>query len=234
MQLSGRSFFKACGRFLACAGLVSIPVLAQAASDEDPWEKVNRPIFKFNDAMDTYLLRPVAKGYDKVTPNFLQTGITNVFKNVGDVRNLVNNLLQIKFRDASVDTARLMINSTVGLLGFFDVATKAELDRNDEDFGQTLAVWGVPSGPYVMLPFFGPSTVRDATARIPDAFLGPYPYFDVVRARNLTFALDTVNNRANLIPMEKMVTGDKYTFIRNTYLQNREFKIKDGKVEDDF
>jgi phospholipid-binding lipoprotein MlaA len=184
--------------------------------------------------MDTYALKPVAKGYQYVTPQFMQDGVHNFFQNIGDVRNLANDVLQVKPHAAGVDTARLLFNTTFGLLGFIDVGTRMGLQRNDEDFGQTLGHWGVPSGPYVMLPFLGPSTVRDAVAKYPDSYTGPYPYVHDVPVRNSAFALDVVDTRASLLPAEKLVTGDKYIFIRNAYLQNREFKVKDGKVEDDF
>ncbi|MCY1373244.1 putative phospholipid-binding lipoprotein MlaA [compost metagenome] len=108
------------------------------------------------------------------------------------------------------------------------------LSRNDEDFGQTLGVWGVNSGPYLVLPFFGPSTVRDAPAKFPDSFVGPYRYIDHVPTRNVTFAVDVIQNRASLLSAEKLITGDRYIFIRNAFLQNREFRVRDGEVEDDF
>lgn len=135
-----------------CASLLLAPVAAtQAATEEDPWEAVNRPIFRFNDVLDTYALKPLAQGYQFVTPQFLEDGIHNVFRNLGDVTNLANNVLQLKPRAAGVDTARLIVNTTFGLGGFFDVGTKMGLQRNDEDFGQTLGYWGVPSGPYVVI-----------------------------------------------------------------------------------
>lgn len=222
------------GRMLACAGLVLLPVMAPAA-EEDPWEGVNRAIFRFNDTLDTYALKPVAQGYQAVTPQFLEDGIHNAYRNVGDIGNLANDMLQGKFHEAGVDTSRLLLNTTIGVLGFFDVATRMGLDRNDEDFGQTLGAWGVQSGPYVVLPLFGPSTVRDTGGLAADSFLQPYPYMDNdVRARNVARGVEAVDTRASLLSAEKLITGDKYTFIRNAYLQNREFKVKDGEVEDDF
>ena len=218
-----------------CASLLLAPVAAsQAATEEDPWEAVNRPIFRFNDTLDTYALKPLAKGYQAVTPQFLEDGIHNIFRNLGDVTNLVNDLLQLKPHAAGVDTARLIVNTTFGLGGFFDVGTKMGLQRNDEDFGQTLGYWGVGSGPYVMLPLLGPSTLRDAPSKIPDAYTGMYPYIDDVSVRNSIRAVDVVDTRADLLRSEKLISGDKYNFIRNAYLQNREFKVKDGQVEDDF
>ncbi|AIS13914.1 Outer-membrane-phospholipid-binding lipoprotein MlaA [Pseudomonas chlororaphis subsp. aurantiaca] len=218
---------------LMCAGMLLVPVLAHAAED-DPWESINRPIFTFNDTIDTYALKPLAKGYQAVTPQFLEDGIHNFFRNIGDVGNLANDILQAKPHAAAVDTARLLMNTTIGVAGFFDVSTKMGLQRNDEDFGQTLGYWGVGSGPYVMLPFFGPSTLRDAPAKYVDSFTDGYRYVNDVPVRNSVFALEVVDTRASLLSSEKLISGDKYTFIRNAYLQNREFKVKDGKVEDDF
>jgi phospholipid-binding lipoprotein MlaA len=214
-------------------GLVLAPAMSQAA-DEDPWEGVNRAIFRFNDTLDTYTLKPLAQGYEAVTPQFLQDGIHNMFNNVGDVTNLANNVLQAKPAAAGKDTARLIFNTTFGLLGFFDVGTRMGLQRSDEDFGQTLGYWGVSSGPYVMLPFFGPSTVRDAVGKYPDTYTRPYRYVDYVPTRNTILATDVVDTRASLLSAEKLIRGDKYLFLRNAYLQNREFKVKDGQVEDDF
>ena len=220
-------------RLLACAVLAALPMLAHAAED-DPWEGVNRSIFTFNDTLDTYALKPAAQGYQYVTPQFLEDGIHNVFNNIGDVGNLGNNLLQGKLEDAGVDTSRLIFNTSFGLLGFFDVATRMGLQRNDEDFGQTLGAWGVNSGPYVVLPLLGPSTVRDTAAILPQSYLQPYGYMDHVPTRNVTRGVDVIDTRASLLSAEKLISGDKYSFIRNAYLQNREFKVKDGEVEDDF
>ncbi|WP_448681853.1 MlaA family lipoprotein [Pseudomonas nicosulfuronedens] len=234
MRPLGVQWTKRCCSLLAAAGLATIPFLAQAASENDPWESVNRPIFTFNDTLDTYALKPLAQGYQYVTPNVVQDGVHNFFGNIGDVKNLVNDLLQLKLHDAGVDTSRLLFNTTFGLAGFIDVATHMGLRRNDEDFGQTLGHWGVGSGPYVMLPLLGPSTLRDAPSLIPDSYTGPYPYIDNVPVRNSMRAVDVVDTRADLLKSEKLISGDKYTFIRNAYLQNREFKVKDGEVEDDF
>lgn len=210
-----------------------LPVVSQAAED-DPWESFNRPVFVFNDTLDTYGLKPLAQGYRAITPSIVEDGIHNMFSNVGDVKNLFNNLLQAKFTDAGIDTSRILFNSTFGLLGFFDVATKMDLQRSDEDFGLTLGAWGVDSGPYLVLPLLGPSTVRDAAGKLPDTFVEPYRYISDVPARNSIHGLDIVDTRANLLSSEKLITGDKYVFIRNAYLQSREFKVKDGQVEDDF
>ncbi|MCX7078392.1 MAG: VacJ family lipoprotein [Pseudomonas sp.] len=217
-----------------CASVLLVPFVAQAATEEDPWESINRPIFRFNDLLDTYALKPLAKGYQAITPQFLEDGIHNMFRNIGDVGNLANDVLQAKPHAAGVDTARLLMNTTLGVAGFFDVGTKMGLQRNDEDFGQTLGHWGVRSGPYVMLPFFGPSTLRDAPSKYVDSYTEPYRYMNDIPARNMAIGMDVIDTRASLLSAEKLVSGDKYTFIRNAYLQNREFKVKDGKVEDDF
>jgi phospholipid-binding lipoprotein MlaA len=217
-----------------CASVLLVPFAAQAASEDDPWESVNRPVYQFNDFVDTYALKPIAQGYDYVTPQFLEDGIHNMFRNVGDVTNLFNNILQAKPHAAGIDTARILFNTTFGLAGFFDVGTKMGLNRSDEDFGQTLGYWGVGSGPYVMLPLLGPSTLRDAPSKLVDSYTGPYPYINDVPVRNSVFGLNIVDTRASLLSAEKLINGDKYIFIRNAYLQNREFKVKDGHVEDDF
>ncbi|UXY55269.1 MlaA family lipoprotein [Pseudomonas tohonis] len=233
MRMIGTGWLDRLGRVCVVAGLALLP-LAAGAAESDPWEGVNRVIFRFNDTLDTYALKPVAQGYQAVTPDFVEDGVHNVFSNVGDVGNLANDLLQAKFHDAGVDTGRLIFNTTFGLLGVFDVATRMGLQRNDEDFGQTLGAWGMGSGPYVVLPLLGPSTLRDAPAKIPDSYLGPYPYIDHVPTRNVIRGVNVIDTRANLLSAEKFIQGDKYNFIRNAYLQNREFKVRDGEVEDDF
>jgi len=233
MPLTGAGYLNRLAQLCFCAGVALVPLAAQAA-EEDPWEGANRLIFRFNDAVDTYALKPIAKGYQYVTPQFVEDGIHNFFQNIGDVGNLANDALQGKPAAAGTDTARLIFNTTFGLLGFIDVGTHMGLQRNDEDFGQTLGHWGVPSGPYVVLPLLGPSTVRDAVAKVPDTYTGPYPYMNNMSARNTMFGINIVDTRASLLSAERLVTGDKYIFIRNAYLQNREYKVKDGNVKDDF
>ncbi|SES90103.1 MlaA family lipoprotein [Pseudomonas graminis] len=233
MPENGAGFINRLVRTCVWASLAVAPMAANAA-EEDPWEGVNRAIFRFNDTVDTYALKPIAQGYEFITPQFLEDGIHNMFKNVGEVTNFANDVLQAKPAAAGVDTARLIFNTTFGLLGFFDVGTKMGLQRNDEDFGQTLGHWGVASGPFVMLPLFGPSTVRDAFAKYPDTYTQPWRYIDHVPTRNTALGVSLVDTRASLLSAEKLINGDKYIFIRNAYLQNREFKVKDGKVVDDF
>lgn len=202
----------------------------------DPWEPVNRVVFRFNDTLDTYALRPIARGYDRIMPQPLDDGVSNVFNNLGEPKNLINNVLQGKVRDAGIDLSRFMLNTTLGVVGIFDVATRMGLQRNDEDFGQTLGTWGVPSGPYVMLPLLGPSTVRD-TGGFAAESLADISYrgqMDHVPSRNTAIGVDVVDTRAGLLPQERLIRGDKYRFIRNAWLQNREFKVRDGQVEDEF
>ena len=215
----------------SCVALTSHAALSEST---DPFERVNRAVFSFNEVLDTYFLKPIAKGYQNFTPDFFQDRVGDFFGNVGEARNLANNLLQGKAHDAGVDTSRFLLNTTLGGLGLFDVAKRFGLDRNDEDFGQTLGAWGVQSGPYLMLPLLGPSTVRDGFGRIPDSYVSGMRYINDVPVRNSLMALDIVDTRADLLAAERLVTGDKYSFIRNAYLQNREYKVMDGEVEDDF
>jgi phospholipid-binding lipoprotein MlaA len=233
MRVSGASWIERLSLLIACTSVLLLPALAQA-NEEDPWQGYNRFMFRINDNVDAYTLKPLAKGYQAVTPQFVEDGVSNVFRNIGDVRNLANNLLQAKLHDAGVDGGRLIFNTTFGLLGFFDVATKMGLQRSDEDFGQTLGAWGLGSGPYVVLPLLGPSTVRDTFGRVPDSMLTAPMHIDHVPTRNVVIGVETVSLRASLLQAERMVSGDKYIFIRNAYLQNREFKVRDGEVEDDF
>ena len=233
---------------IVLTGLVSVTgtgaVMAQEEYDDytagavepDPWESANRAIFSFNDTVDRFTLKPAAKLYDRAVPEPISNSVSNVFSNLGEPRNLVNNVLQGKFHDAGIDLSRFMFNTTVGVVGIFDVATRMGLERNDEDFGQTLGAWGVPSGPYVVLPLLGPSTVRDGSSRIPESYAG-YGYteqVDHVPTRNTAIGTDLIDTRASLLSREELIRGDRYRFVRNAFLQNREFQVKDGDVEDPF
>jgi len=220
------------------AGCVALCLSAAAAhagdNPDDPWEGFNRTIFSFNKFADTYVLKPVAKGYDWVTPDPVDDGVSNVFDNLGETKNFLNDVLQFKFADAGTDVMRFVINSTVGVLGVFDVASGWGFDRNEEDFGQTLAAWGVGSGPYVVLPFLGPSTVRDGIGLFPDYYSVPQAYIDHDETRWSVYIVDAVDTRADLLAAEELIQGDEYSFIRDVYLQRREFLVTDGAVEDDF
>lgn len=218
-------------------GLGVAPVMAQppeAPAVADPWERFNRAVFAFNETLDEYVIRPVAQGYRKVTPEFLDRGITNLFRNLDDVVVFANSLFQLKGHTAAVSLSRVLFNSTFGIGGFFDVATGFDLMKQEEDFGQTLGYWGVGSGPYLVLPVLGPSTVRDGIGRIPDIYLDPlYHLVDIPESIWAT-VVDGIDRRADLIPGESLIIGDHYVFIRNAYLQRRDYLIKDGQVDDPF
>jgi len=220
---------------LLLAGVMLSTHIFAAGNPDDPWEGFNRKMFAFNDTVDTYTLKPIAKGYRAVTPDPVERGVSRMFSNVGEVVNVFNDLLQGKFRQAGNDTGRFVINTTIGLVGFFDVADHFGLPKNDgEDFGQTLGVWGVDSGPYLVLPLIGPSTLRDGPARVVDRFINPINEIDHVPTRNQIYGAEVISTRADLLEAEKFVRGERYSFIRDAYLQRRKFLLMDGGVEDDF
>lgn len=200
----------------------------------DPFESINRQIFRFNDVADRYLLKPVARGYRWVTPQFLEDGIGNIFNNVSELSNIFNNLLQGKMREGGLDTGRLLINTTIGVVGFFDVAARWGLPPSNEDFGQTLGYWGVDSGPYLVIPLLGPRTLRDGLAMPVDGLTDPVGYIEDVPTRNSLFGLRIVDSRARLLKAEDLMRGDRYIFMRDAYLQRRQFLVNDGIIEDDF
>jgi phospholipid-binding lipoprotein MlaA len=230
---------RVCGLVLAALFVLATSALAGAAraeaapasSDEDPWEPVNRRIFWFNEQLDNYLLEPVARGWDWVMPEFVQGSLDHFFNNVHAPIATVNALLQGKPRDAGVEMGRFIVNSTVGFAGFFDPA-RSELGLKDvrEDFGQTLAVWGLDSGPYLVLPILGPSSPRDTLGMGVDAAMAAYtwfiPWFATVSARGV----DVVNTRARLLQQiedSRKSSFDYYVFVRNAFLQYRRALIDD-------
>lgn len=219
-------------RFWLCAGLLMTGGEALAADRNDPWEGFNRGVFRFNEQLDRYVGKPVARAYQAVMPTVLDDAVSRFFSNLYSPITIVNALLQGKPEVAAAQTSRFMFNSTGGLAGFFDIATPMGLPRVKEDFGQTLAVWGVPSGPYVMLPLLGPSTVRDTCGRGVDIGSDPRLYMNDNFGLSLT-ALDLVDTRADLLAAEKAIEGDRYQFIRDYYLQQRDFAIADGQVTHD-
>ena len=200
----------------------------------DPIEGLNRAVYKFNDGLDRVLFKPVAKGYRAVVPGPVDKGISNFFGNFEDVVTAVNGLLQFKFRQSGSDTMRVLINTTIGLLGFIDVASGIGFDKNEEDFGQTLGHWGVGQGPYLMLPLFGPSTLRDATGKLVDAYyFDPMYHIDHVPTRNTLRAIEAVDNRADLLGATSVLEEaalDKYNFIKESYFQQRENAVNDGEL----
>ena len=201
----------------------------------DPWEGWNRKVYAFNDRADRWVLKPLAKGYQWITPDPVESGISNVFSNLLELRTIVNDLLQWKLAQGAADTGRFLINSTIGLVGIFDVASPLGLEKHNEDFGQTLGSWGVGSGPYMVVPFFGSYTLRSGTGAVIGTQTTHYTHFiDHARTRNQIYIVDVVDRRASLLAAEKLITGDRYTFIRDAYLQQREFLVNDGVVEDTF
>lgn len=226
------------GNLILCICLAGLPLSAAGQTSDrssgDPLESLNRKIFAFNETLDKYLLRPVARGYRTVTPEVVDRGITNLFNNLDDVLVTANSMLQLKGHKAAVSFTRFLFNSTFGVAGFFDVATKFGLEKQEEDFGQTLGYWGVGPGPFLMLPVLGPSTVRDGTARVPEIYLDPAYYWLSVREGVAVAVVKGIDRRADLIPGESLVVGDRYSFIRNSYLQRREYLVKDGQVDDPF
>jgi phospholipid-binding lipoprotein MlaA len=223
-----------CLLFLSSVFFFSSIQAQEAEHNPDPWEGFNRKVYVFNDAVDRAVLKPVAKGYQWLTPDMVETGINNAFANLWELNTIVNDVLQFKLGQAVSDTSRFLVNSTVGLLGLFDVATSMGLEKHEEDFGQTLGYWGVSSGPYVMVPLLGPFTVRDGFGRVVDGQADYVANLDYVPTRNELLALRIVDTRASLLEAEKLITGDRYTFIRDAYLQRREYLVKDGVVEDGF
>ena len=210
----------------------------------DPWEPMNRTVYKFNEGVDKAVLKPVAKAYRFVTPNFVRIGVTNFFSNLNDVNVFFNDLFQGKGARAVADFGRVVINTTFGLGGFIDVAGVSGNPKRNEDFGQTLGVWGMGPGPYWMLPLLGPSSARDALGRGVDTVLAPSTY--IVKNTEVNFglyAVEAVNIRARLLDTEKVLNEagavDRYSFLRDAYLQRREVLIYDGnppkkKNDDDF
>lgn len=208
----------------------------------DPWIGWNHGAQSFNDNIDKAILKPVAKGYQWVTPTLVNEGVTNFFSNIQDIGVTINDLLQFKLNQSSLDASRLIVNSTVGVAGFMDVAKLVDLPKHKEDFGQTLSVWGVPSGNYLVLPFFGPSNPRDALGIVGDALFNPLTYVSAFGTTAVSAAIagskavDVVDRRANLMTTEKIIdegSVNRYDFIRDSYLQNRDFLIHDGNSSQD-
>jgi phospholipid-binding lipoprotein MlaA len=209
---------------------------APTANPKDPWESMNRSVASFNDKVDDNVLKPVATGYRNVVPDLVQTGVRNVFNNFADMWSTVNNLLQLKPLNTAESLGRVIVNTVFGIYGIFDVATYIKLERHPEDFGQTLGYWGVPSGPYLVLPLFGPSTLRDGASLPVDFAVSPTQYIDDIPTRNQVFALRLVSKRAELLKSGNMLEQasiDKYSFTRDAYLQYRRSQIYDGNPPDE-
>jgi len=192
---------------------------------------MNRSVASFNDKLDDKVLKPAATGYRNVVPDLIQTGVRNVFNNFADMWSTVNNLLQLKPMNTAESLGRVIVNTVFGIYGIFDVATYLKLERHPEDFGQTLGYWGVPNGPYLVLPLFGPSTLRDGASLPVDFAVSPTQYINDIPTRNQVFALRLVSKRAELLKSGNMLEEasiDKYSFTRDAYLQYRRSQIYDG------
>lgn len=223
---------------VACTVLLTTGCATTAQNPDDPLERYNRAMFTFNDNLDRAVLKPVAQGYEAVTPQFFRTAVGNVFSNIEDVWIGVNNILQGKVGDGMSDLMRFAFNSTFGLFGVLDIASEAGLHKNDEDFGQTLAVWGVGEGPYVVLPFLGSRTLRDAGAMPVDMYGSPLWHMNDHQTRNALVALRLVHNRSILLRAERALDEDsivdRYAFFRDAYLQQRRYKVHDGNPPIDY
>jgi len=218
---------------VACA---SIPAGVEP-SPNDPWEPFNRSVFEFNEGLDAYVLKPVVAGYRFVLPEFVREGIYNFFSNYNDIYTALNNLLQGKPDYAASDLMRVVVNTTFGLGGLIDMATPGGLEKHKEDWGQTFGVWGVPSGPYVVLPFFGPSSVRDTFGTVADLesdYL--FKYVKNIGVRNSVTGLRVVNTRNTYYEAGDLLDGaaiDKYSFMRDAYIQRREYQIHEGREDEE-
>lgn len=225
---------------VALAACLLLGACASAPPDsvtqtQDPWEKFNRSMYSFNDKLDKTVARPVAGAYNRAMPAPTRSGLHNVISNLGEPVTVINDLLQGKVKQSLQDAGRFILNSTVGLLGWFDPAKHIGLVKHDEDLGQTLAVWGVPSGPYLVLPVLGPSTVRDTGGMGGDVYLNPVKQDMQARYRNDATLLYGLDTRAGLMQANDAIDSafDPYTFVRDAYLQNRRFKIYDGNPPSD-
>lgn len=232
MKITQRMTFRiaALGMVLALSGC------ATGSNPKDPLENFNRAMFSFNDKLDQVVLKPAATAYQDVLPSFVQTGIGNFFGNIGDVWTAVNNLLQGKLENGMTDIMRVALNSTMGFLGVLDIGSEAGLPKHKEDFGQTLGVWGLKSGPYVVLPVFGSSTVRDTAAFPVDFSADLWSYKDPVNVRNIGTGLRLIDQRAALLGASSLIEDaalDKYAFTRDAYLQRRQSLINDGREQDE-
>jgi phospholipid-binding lipoprotein MlaA len=209
---------------------------APTANPKDPWEPMNRSVASFNDKVDDNVLKPLAIGYRNVVPDLIQTGVRNVFNNFADMWSTVNNLLQLKPINTAESLGRVIVNTVFGIYGIFDVASYIKLERHPEDFGQTLGYWGVPNGPYLVLPLFGPSTLRDGASLPIDFAVSPTQFVNDIPTRNQVFTLRLVSKRAELLKSGSMLEEasiDKYSFARDAYLQYRRSQIYDGNPPDE-
>ena len=211
--------------------LFSFPLFGKEIND--PFEDLNRDIFAFNEKLDEKILKPTALVYRKVTPQFARTGVTNFFNNLEEIDTTINQVLQGEIKYAFNDAGRFVINTTIGLFGLIDVASKMGLERHEEDFGQTLGVWGISSGPFIMLPFLGPSNPRDLLSRPISSFLSGTFAMEDNDVKFTLVSIDAIETRERLLDAETLIIGDKYMFVKDAYVQSREYEINNGSTEDD-
>jgi phospholipid-binding lipoprotein MlaA len=224
----------ACLLLGALSGCVTLPPNAPR-SPQDPWESFNRGVYKFNDALDRAVAHPVAKGYVKVVPSPIRTGVHNFFENLNTPTVMINDALQGKFLAAGNDLGRFLLDTTVGVGGLLDPATQIGMAKNDEDFGQTLGHWGVHSGPFIELPILGPSDLRDGPSRVVDSYTNPRQYIHNSYVKYGLYLPDFIDRRAQLLSLDPALASayDPYAFVRDAYLQRRAYEIADGKVPDE-
>jgi phospholipid-binding lipoprotein MlaA len=202
--------------------------------DADPFEDINRVVFNVSDSLDEVLLKPTAQIYSEYTPLFLKDSVTNFFYNIAEIDTVINQLLQGKPKLAAQDSLRFLINTTIGIGGIFDIATRMGLSRHDEDFGQTLGYWGVPAGSYVFVPFVGPSTVRDLFGIPLSWYVSGSFAIEDEKTKIVFSSLDVIETRERILAAENLIVGDKYEFVKDVFLQSREHSVQDGEVEDEF
>ena len=247
LKVSSILLLAGCLVLTGCACHKQVATSTTASTDEttepanvDPYEKFNRAMYSFNDMLDTVILRPVAKAYDTVTPTPIRKGVTNFFDNVDMLTTIPNDILQGKIAFFVADTWRLLINTTVGIGGLFDIATRAGLPKHHEDFGLTLAYWGGQNGlkpqPFLMLPFFGPSTTRDGFGKIANGATWPFNYIQPEYYNLAAIGANAVSKRADLLPADKLVHDafDPYIFVRSAYLQSRNHQIEKNLHETNY
>ena len=231
LAVGGTAAFAQPAALTAVPGNTPAPPAPSASVNADPFEPYNRAMYRFNDSVDRAVLKPVATVYRDVLPSFVRTGVGNFFGNVGDVWNLANNVMQLKLQASAETFMRLNVNTVFGLGGLLDIASEAGISRHSEDFGQTLGYWGVPAGPYVVLPLLGPSTVRDAAALPVDAWGNPLGGVNDIPVRNSLTALGLVDTRARLLGVSQLLEQaalDPYSFMRDSHLQRRGIEVRDG------
>ena len=204
-----------------------------AKDPQDPLEGWNRGVQTFNDNLDNYAMKPIAKGYQWITPSFVDQGVSNFFSNINDIGVTINDLLQFKISQTGLDGSRFIVNSIAGVCGLVDVAAMIDLPKHNEDFDQTMGVWGMPTGPYLVLPFFGPSSPRGVGGLIGDAAMNPISYLDSGVISSGLFALNAIDLRADNLSAEKIASEaavDRYAFFKSAYFQQREYLINDGNM----